>query len=172
MLAVKVGVYKDGAYCNDPIKEPVLPKKPTAAGRLADAAAYSKTLKGDSWVAVDCSGGEDVHGFWLAQCISAPYEASADIDSPVGMKDIKKGWPVVDVEWWARYNDDDDTLFQLEGIKDTVHTESLIVVDALLDVQEVARRRNKVQLAESSKTAVREGLELRHPTATPEWFYT
>ena len=26
----KVGVYKAGAYCNDPIKEPILPKKPTA----------------------------------------------------------------------------------------------------------------------------------------------
>ena len=53
-----------------------------------------------------------------------------------------------------------------------VHTESLIVVDAPLDVQKVPHRRNKVQLSADSKSAVREGLELRHPTGTPEWFYT
>ena len=168
----KVGVYKNGAYCNDPIKMPILPKKPSAAARRTDAKAYSDTLKKDSWVAVDCTGGEDVHGFWLAQCTEKPYKATADITAPVGMKDIKKGWAVVDVEWWARYDDDDDTLFKLEGIADTVHTESLIVVDAPLDVQKVPHRRNKVQLSADSKSAVREGLELRHPTGTPEWFYT
>ena len=49
------------------------------------------------------------------------------------MKDIKKGWPVVDIQWWERYDDDDDdTLFQREGIDDTVHMESLIAVDAPL----------------------------------------
>ena len=84
-------------------------------------------------MAVDCTGGTDVHGFWLAQCIAKPYKASADINAPVGMKDIKKGWPVVDIQWWERYdNDDDDTLFQREGIDDTVHMESLIAVDAPL----------------------------------------
>lgn len=134
MTRTKVGVYKGGAYCNDPIKQPILPKKPTAPERQADAAAYAGKLKEGSWVAVDCTGGTDVHGFWLAQCIAKPYKASADINAPVGMKDIKKGWPVVDIQWWERYDDDDDddTLFQREGIDDTVHMESLIAVDAPL----------------------------------------
>ena len=46
------------------------------------------------------------------------------------------------------------------------------MVDAPLDVQKVQGRRNKVQLSVGSKSAVRQGLEQRHPTATPEWYYT
>ena len=41
----RCGVYKGGAYCNDPIKQPILPKKPTAPERQADAAAYAGKLK-------------------------------------------------------------------------------------------------------------------------------
>ena len=125
--------YEDLVSGGDFQKCLTLPKKPTAPERQADAAAYAGKLKEGSWVAVDCTGGTDVHGFWLAQCIAKPYKASADINAPVGMKDIKKGWPVVDVQWWERYDDDDDdTLFQREGIDDTVHMESLIAVDAPL----------------------------------------
>ena len=170
---MKVGVWNatTSSYCNDPITFPVEPKPPTAAERRASAAEYSGTLKAGSWAAVDCTGGDDIFGFWLCKCIGKPYKATADVEAPEGMKDIKKDTPVIDVEWYTRFDERNPRHFKLEGIKDTVHTESLIVVSTALDIAIIPRRRNKVELAEESASAVCAELECRHPTEIPTWSY-
>ena len=81
-----------GSYNKDWIWLPLLPKQPTAPERAVTAEANGNTLTADSWVAVDCADADPDHNWWLVIARGTPYAATADVVTPDGSANIKKGY--------------------------------------------------------------------------------
>ena len=127
------------------------------------------TLTADSWVAIDCADADPDHNWWLAKARGTPYAATADVLTPDCSANIKKGYPVLDIDYYERYDPSDSCLFKPEKLADTVHLESLFAVQAALDVQRLTARSTRVRESAACASAVGEAFELRHPSATPAW---
>jgi hypothetical protein len=157
------------SYINDWVYLPLVPKQPTAQDRIKSADEYASGLDKDSWVVIDCSDSDDDHGWWLALVLGKAYKATAEVQTADGAMNIKEGYPVLDVAYFERYDPADSNLFKPENLKDTVHTESLIVVDTAIMPEKVSARSVKIRLPDACAAAILRGLEARRPTVTPTW---
>ena len=158
-----------GSYNNDCIWLPLLPKQRTAPERAVTAEAYGSTLTADSWVAIDCADADPDHTWRLAKARGTPYAATADVVTPDGSASIKKGYPVLDFDFYECYDPYDSCLFKPHQLADTVHLESLITVQVTIDAQRLTARSTRVRVSAATATAVGEALELRQTSATPAW---
>lgn len=169
--ADKVGIWDGTAYSNAWVKEAVKAKQPEPAERVESAEKYCSALKEGSWVAIDCGadGDDDGHTFWLAKAKGPLFAAVGDVETGAGAMNIKEGYPVVDVQYYDRYDPVQPLLFKDERLPDTVHAESVIAVKEPLVVTKVGTSRVKVQLSAASARAIGEALECRRPSFQPEW---
>lgn len=166
-----LGIWDEGqqSYINDWVYSPLMPKQPTAQERSKSATEYASGLKKDMWVAVDCSDSDDDHGWWLARVLDKVYKATADVQTADGTVNIKEGHSVLDIAYYERYNPADSSMFKPEKLEDTVHTESLIIMDTVITPEKINVRSKKVRVPDACAAAIQGALEARHPMVTPTW---
>ena len=97
------------------------------------------------------------------------FKAVGDVETGAGAMNIKEGHPVVDVQYYDRYDPVQPLLFKDEKLPDMVHAQSVIAMKEPVVVTKVGTSRVKVQLSAASARAIGKAIECRRPSFVPGW---